>query len=254
MIKVFSFVASCRGKYSKTARMSNDLAKRFIEKAEAAEETVEYEMMTGDQLRVDYCRSCNNCFMKGECPLDSVDDMAKLKSKFLEADIIFFGTPVYLWEMSGMAKSVLDRISYWTHRLELAGKIGVTFDTTSSSHGPEVAENLKKLLEFTGMNVVSTAYALSDGHPTLYYKKDMDPIYDEICDRLLEAWRDPTAFITEDNENVFLNIKAQTKQRVKLAELTGREPAAETMVNYERGIMEFDNYKEMLISIKKEKE
>ena len=53
---------------------------------------------------------------------------------------------------------------------------------------------------------------------------------------------------------MFLNIKAQTKQRVKLAELTGREPAAETMVNYERGIMEFDNYKEMLISIKKEKE
>lgn len=250
MIKVFSYVASCRGKSSRTARMSNDLAKKFIEKAEKFGESVSYEMVTGDQLRIDYCKSCNNCFLRGECPLDNVDDMAKLKQKFLEADVIFFGTPVYLWEMSGIAKSVLDRISYWTHRMELAGKIAVTFDTASSNHGPEVADNLKKLLQFTGMNVVSSAYALTNDHPNLYYNKDMNPIYDEICDRILTVWKDPTAFITEENENIFKQIKAQTKRSMKIAELTGRTPTAETMANYERGILDFDNYKDMLISIK----
>ena len=112
-MKIFSFAASCAGERSHTAAFSDILAEAFIERAARDGETVEYERMTGAEVRVDYCRSCLSCFLKGFCPLDRSDDMGMLKRKMLEADILFFGTPVYLWQMSGIAKSVIDRISYW---------------------------------------------------------------------------------------------------------------------------------------------
>ena len=158
MIKIFSFAASCAGKGSHTAAFSDVLAQSFTELAEAEGETVAYECMTGADVRVDYCRSCISCFIKGFCPLDRSDDMELLKRKMLEADILFFGTPVYLWQMSGIAKSVIDRISYWAHRMELFGKPCLVYSTTDSSHGPEVSKELSTLLRFTGAVEIGRAH------------------------------------------------------------------------------------------------
>ena len=163
MIKVFSFVASCAGERSHTKKFSDRLAEAVRARAEAEGETVEYECMTGADVRVDYCRSCVSCFYKGFCPLDEADDMAMLKRKMLECDILFFGTPVYLWQMSGIAKSVIDRISYWAHRYELLGKPCVVFSRTDSSHGPEVASELARLLGFTGAVVANAGTSTIEG-------------------------------------------------------------------------------------------
>ena len=135
-MKIFAFVASCAVKDSNTAKMADTIAEAIRKRAEESGETVTYEKVTGAEIRIDYCRSCSNCFVRGVCPLDGKDDMAMLKEKILDCDIFLFGTPVYIWEMSGLAKSFLDRISYWTHRLELMGKPCVVFSTTSASHGP----------------------------------------------------------------------------------------------------------------------
>ena len=195
-IKIFSFAASCAGENSHTAGFSDILAQAFMKKAESEGETVEYECMTGADLRIDYCRSCVSCFTKGFCPLDASDDGARLKRKMLEADILFFGTPVYLWQMSGIAKSVIDRISYWTHRYELLGKPCAVFSTTSNSHGPQVAEELGRLLGFTGAIVVNAGTQTMNGVET-------DP--DETAGKLMEIYRDPAAGVTYLQQNVFLN-------------------------------------------------
>ena len=44
-----------------------------------------------------------------------------------------------------MAKCVLDRISYWAHRFELAVKLGITFAAASNSFGQSTADRLKDL-------------------------------------------------------------------------------------------------------------
>ena len=195
MIKLFSFAASCAGKNSHTAAFSDILAQAFIKKAEAEGETVVCESLTGADFRIDYCRSCIRCFMQGVCPLDRSDDMAKLKEKMREADILFFGTPVYLWQMSGIAKSVLDRISYWSHRFELIGKPCVVFSSTSSSHGPEVSKELAFLMRFTGAVVIDAGTQTRRGI-------EIDP--EETAGKLMGVYKDPASGVTAVQQNAFL--------------------------------------------------
>lgn len=233
MIRVFSFVGSCAGENSATAKLSDDLAEAFREVAGAAGEEVSYERMTGADLRIDYCRSCTSCFKKGVCPLDSVDDMPKLKEKMKECDVLLFGSPVYLWEMSGVTKSVIDRISYWSHRFELLGKPCAVFTSTDSSHGAEVADNLRLLMTFMG------AVSFDAAHQTQKDRNDPERFrktLHESAEHLLELYRDPASGITAFQQRAFFS-RVYINRRVLLrAAGNADEIWDEVRVCEERGI------------------
>lgn len=233
MIRVFSFVGSCAGENSATAKLSDDLAEEFRKVAEAAGEEVSYERMTGAEVRVDYCRSCTNCFRYGTCPLDSQDDMPKLKEKMKECDVLLLGSPVYLWEMSGITKSVIDRISYWSHRFELLGKPCAVFTSTDTSHGAEVADNLRLLMTFMG------AISFDAGHQT---RKDRDnperfrQTLRESAEHLLELYRDPVSGITAFQQRLFFTHVYLNRRALTYAAKNGAEVWDETRVCEDRGI------------------
>ena len=214
MIKIFAFAASCAVNESHTAKMADTIAEAIAKKAEAAGESVSYECMTGADVRIDYCRSCTSCFRKGICPLDSVDGCGELKRKILDCDIFLFGSPVYLWSMSGIAKSLLDRISYWTHRFELIGKPCVVFSSTDTSHGPEVAEELGRLLSFTGAVIVN-------GGCSTYKGAEQDP--DDIADRALALYREPASGVTPLQQGAFLARVIMTRKAFRRLDPDGPE-------------------------------
>ena len=228
MIKIFSFAGSCAGAGSKTKRMSDVLADAFRKKAEANGDEVSYECMTGADLRVDYCRSCLNCFINGSCPLDQGDDMPVLRQKILDCDILFFGSPVYLWSMSGIAKSVLDRLGYWTHSYELFGKPCVVFSTTDNSYGTKVADDLETILGFTGAVIVNAGYAIKGVIRT-------DP--NETALRLMDVYRSPASGITEFQQSSFFTRVIMARKAIKE---TGDKPLPhEVRVLAERGITKY---------------
>lgn len=233
MIRVFSFVGSCAGENSATAKLSDDLAEAFREVAGAAGEEVSYERMTGADLRIDYCRSCTSCFKKGFCPLDKTDDMPKLKEKMLECDILLFGSPVYFWEMSGITKCVIDRISYWTHRFELLGKPCAVFTSTDSSHGAEVADNLRLLMTFTGAVSFDAAHqTLKDRNNPELFRKTLH----ESAEHLLELYRDPCSGITPFQQRAFFSRVYMNRRLLKHVAQNGAEVWDEVHVCEERGI------------------
>jgi len=248
MIKVFSFIASMAGEKSGTARYSDDLAAVLRKTAEAAGEEISYERMTGNQLRVDYCLSCLNCFQKGICPLDSRDDMPILKKKLLESDILFIGSPVYMGEMSGLMKSAVDRLAYWGHRYELAGKPAAIFTTTDASFGQEVADRLADRLEFSGLVPVHTGHAKRGMglHPNLYLASDMMPIYEEAAQKLLQALASPADFLGEFAEIKFKSRKRLANRGLKLARVTGIPTWEECLVLERRGILQAETYADYL--------
>jgi multimeric flavodoxin WrbA len=53
------------------------------------------------------CDSCGTCQKAGKCHIQ--DDMQDLYDKLLEADGIIFGTPIYFYNMTAQAKTVIDR-------------------------------------------------------------------------------------------------------------------------------------------------
>lgn len=248
MIRVFSFIGSMAGERSSTARYSDNLAGVLKEKAKEAGKEVSYERITADQIRSLFCLSCCNCFKKGICPLDEQDDMAGLKEKIRQSDILFFGSPVYMSDMSGVTKNVIDRISYWAHRYELAGKPAAVFAVTDSSFGQETAQHMAEMLSYTGLVTVHTGHAKRGmaQHPNLYLEEDMLPIWEEAADRLLDALGSVLPYITDRDELKFRTRKKIAERALKLAEVTGLTAWDEHYVLRRRGVLEAQTYADFL--------
>ena len=230
MIKIFSFAASCAAKKSHTAEMSDILAEAFREKARSIGEEISYECMTGADLRVGYCRSCLSCFKTGICPLDKSDDMPVLRQKMLDCDILFFGSPVYLWNMSGIAKSVLDRLGFWTHRWELLGKPCCVFASTNLSSGKAVANELEMLLGFMGAVIVNAGFTNADG-------MNADP--DEVAQRLLDVYLSPASGVTKFQQDAFLSRVILVRKAVRDAGNDESKLWDDVRVPRDRGISKY---------------
>ncbi|MBK1809465.1 flavodoxin family protein [Clostridium sp. YIM B02505] len=143
-MKVFGIIGSMNGINSREYQI---IAKYFsAEKYKNAD----VKIITADQLNIKYCRGCCTCFNTGVCPLDSTDDMESIKKYLLEADLIIVSSPVYMHQVSGFMKNVLDRIAYWTHTFHLIGKRIVVCTSTSSSGSEYVISYLKKVMSALG--------------------------------------------------------------------------------------------------------
>lgn len=145
-----------------------------------SDEQFEKEIIFLSDYNIRICLGCNNCFFRGICPLDSQDDMPKIKKKLQEADIIILASPVYIRNISSLMKVFLDRIAYWTHLMKLKGKIGVVISTTAQSGIDEVTSYLFYLMSHLGITVVGTiCYCFNyDKH----LNKQIEHVYNNILD------------------------------------------------------------------------
>lgn len=253
-MKVFSFVASCAGERSHTAKFSDMTAERLAVYAEKCGETIEYERITGEHIKLDFCRSCENCFDRGICPLDERDDMALVKQKLLEADIILFCSPVYIGSMSGLMKCALDRLSYWTHRYELAGKTAAVLVTTSNNHGLETVSSIEEAVRSFGVSLAYSGCVYRHGEePSLSKEQDMDRVLDEICSRLMDCVAQPDKYIDQKQNLGFYMSNKMRRQSRALADLVGGEPANEVLVCEQRGILRFNTLSQYVKAMRTEK-
>ena len=236
MIRVVSFIGSGAGEASRTKELSDRLARELSTQAADRSEELDYACFTADKLRISFCRSCNSCFGTGPCPLDDADDMGDLKRRLLEADIVLFGTPVYLAEMSGATKCVLDRIAFWSHRLELAGKAGMVLVTTSNNHGPQVEQHLRELLQLMGLSMPEGLCLQLHARPHLDDPEEAEPLIADAATRLLDAWNDPAAHLTELQELYWKGLAFKTRRAMMQHYLFGKQVSVETLLLDERRI------------------
>lgn len=89
------------------------------------------------------CVGCENCLLNGHC---NIDDQANIiLQKIRQADGIIIGTPVYLRQISGYLKILIDRGCAWYHRSPLVGKPILFATTTKASGTKEAIRYLKDL-------------------------------------------------------------------------------------------------------------
>ncbi len=106
-------------------------------------------------LTVKGCQSCYACRAQGTCVIK--DDMQELYGEIADASGIVFATPVYMWQMTGQLKLIVDRLypflkpdysSYLT-----AGKkvvLAVTQGRSDTSMFHHYFEHMGKNLLFLG--------------------------------------------------------------------------------------------------------
>ena len=93
------------------------LSDEFARGAEEAGCTV--EKIPAARKRVAGCLGCNACYRNGGTCVQK-DDMAEIREKMLDSDVIVLASPIYFYSMTSQLKAVIDR-SY-AFFSQLAGK------------------------------------------------------------------------------------------------------------------------------------
>jgi hypothetical protein len=79
----------------------------------AEEAGAECEIVTLAKHKINRCLSCGECHESEhhlECVYHDRDDVAAIFAKIAQADIVIYATPVYVFGMSGLLKTFLDRM------------------------------------------------------------------------------------------------------------------------------------------------
>jgi multimeric flavodoxin WrbA len=82
------------------------LVKTILESAsENGAETKFYKLI---EMNISHCSGCFKCRETGICVTN--DDMQLLHQEIQTSDVIIFGSPVYMWQVSGQTKLFMDRL------------------------------------------------------------------------------------------------------------------------------------------------
>lgn len=104
-----------------------------------------------DDYNIKPCSGCQVCFKKGECIYK--DDQLVFLRDLESANIIVFCVPVYINNIPGNLKVLLDRIAYFVHLMPYLGKKGIIL-TTSSLSGLDIVERYMEMIcSYLGISV-----------------------------------------------------------------------------------------------------
>lgn len=150
MIKIYGLIGTNK-KEGSCYYLTMNLIK-LIEKIFSAKNlNIEYKLDYICDYEVKECIGCCNCFKYGNCVID--DDIKIIKDNIKECDIFIISAPVYLNQITGTLKKVLDRIAYWSHLMPLIGKRGIILVNSSFSGTKESKEYLEMVLSYFGVSV-----------------------------------------------------------------------------------------------------
>ena len=96
-----------------------------------AQDGVEVEIIPLYDLHIEDCVGCEKCILTGNCVWH--DDVHSIMEKLATADGIILSSPVYLQQVSGKVKTLIDRTCMWYHRPVLYGKPVLCIATTKGS-------------------------------------------------------------------------------------------------------------------------
>ncbi|MFH1139245.1 MAG: flavodoxin family protein [Pseudomonadota bacterium] len=106
-MKILVINGSCRGGKGFT-RFLSDLLLQGAAEAGARGEVVDLA-----HCRVNRCLSCGKCNTPAQylkCVFEDQDDVKEIFRKMVEADILVFATPIYIFTLSGLLKIFLERM------------------------------------------------------------------------------------------------------------------------------------------------
>lgn len=238
MKKVFAYIGSQSGENSNTALVMTKILDNVIK---LSNNKVKYDLYTAKGLNIERCQGCNSCFFTGRCPLDEKygDSMAQMKEKMLSADLIILGSPVYAHNVSGDMKTFIDRITYWTHLLRLAGKTGCVISTSSGNGTTFVNNYLEKIMSQLGIKVIGKIFASWIQIDEIRNSRKMNKEIEEYSNIIFEYINGKKIESDELLESVFSAYKNSIKSFEKY-------PNAEYSFWKENGYLECNSFSDLL--------
>ena len=105
-----------------------------------------------------FCTGCTTCFMKDQNLCKDAQTVGKIEKALLEADLLVFASPAYVFHTTGAMKTMLDHFGYrWMpHRpaKEMFGKRAVIITQCLGAGGSSTAKDIKDSLSWWGVTAV----------------------------------------------------------------------------------------------------
>ncbi len=139
-MKILLISASPRGFQSNTLKLAREVGKAT---------GVEVEEVRLNELKIEFCRSCEVCHQKiMTCPIK--DDAFSVLKKMLSADGLILATPNYINQVTGSLKTLMDRSSHFVHCLRLLNKYAVGVVSSGAGLDSPVLNYLKEYTNLCG--------------------------------------------------------------------------------------------------------
>lgn len=107
-----------------------------------------------------FCSGCTTCFRGGEKLCKDAECVQKIEKALLEADLLVFTSPAYVFHTTGAMKALLDHFGYrWMpHRpaREFFGKRAVIITQCLGAGAASTARDIKDSLAWWGMTYIRT--------------------------------------------------------------------------------------------------
>ena len=108
-----------------------------------------------------FCMGCIRCFGDGEDKCKDREYIAPIEKALLEADLLVFTSPVYVYHVTGAMKNLLDHFGYrWMpHRpaKEMFGKRAVIITQCLGGGESSTAKDIKDSLSWWGVSWIKVA-------------------------------------------------------------------------------------------------
>ena len=106
----------------------------------------------------DFCVGCTTCFRGNEHKCKDAEYIQKIEKALLEADLLVFTSPAYVFHATGAMKAMLDHFGYrWMpHRpaKEMFGKRAVIITQCLGAGGKSAAKDMKDSLSWWGVSSI----------------------------------------------------------------------------------------------------
>ena len=109
------------------------------------------------QLSLKPCLGCRACFDRGESACPCRDDLLSLYERLRSADGYLFASPVYVEDVNGILKTMIDRMAFLCHRPTLYGKSALLFTTSGIGSSRHALLTMEKTFGTWGIKTVGRA-------------------------------------------------------------------------------------------------
>ena len=112
----------------------------------------EFTEVNVHDLRVPFCVGCYNCFSRGEEYCPHREQVQMIESLITSSDAVILSAPIYILQINGETKNLLDRFAYRFHRPKFFDKKALVITTTAGAGAKKGARFLRETLYQMGFN------------------------------------------------------------------------------------------------------
>ena len=156
-----------------------------------------------------FCMGCTACFLKDQNLCKDAQVVQKIEKSMLEADLLVFTSPAYVFHTTGAMKAMLDHFGYrWMpHRpaKEMFGKRAVIITQCLGAGGKSAAKDIKDSLSWWGISSIKV----------ISFKLMADVDWNKIDEKKKESFQKKLCSVAGKMHSIDYNKPAYTNLKVK---------------------------------------